>query len=515
MCKTYLQTVINIFIRGSVANDHTFFSFNPQKQSMMKFYKNSQKTIQRMVCQKKEIKLSSLLILISIVLQAQSFTVDGISYTTFGNNTSVEVTGGCMETVTIPETVSFDGNTYNVRYIDNDAFRDCGTLVNLTISNSITYIKNSAFRGCSNLTTLHIPSSVGTISTDAFRECSSLTSLTLPNVSISFGDGIFRECSSLESVTIPESFLTIPNLMFDSCTSLNSVTLPETLTSIGGAAFRICSSLTNISLPESLTNLSGNAFAGCSSLTSIIIPDSITSINSGVFFGCSSLTSITLPETLTSIGNSAFWNNQSLTSIHIPESVNSIGNGAFYFCINLTTFTLPENVTTIEDYTFFRCSSLTNFNIPNTVSSIGEGAFGRCHGLTNLTVNWDSPLTIISDVFVDTDIENITLNVPAGLVSIYEAVPVWMNFNPITDATLSTSEVASLNNVNLFPNPATDYISITNLNTRENYTVYDVLGKQVDSGRLIQGSKIQVANLEKGIYFLKLKYSKPLKFVKQ
>lgn len=492
------------------------FFFESLKQNMMKLYKNRLNLIQKKASLKREISVSTVFFLMSLAIHGLSFTVDGITYNQYGNisNNVVEVMSGCMETVTIPETVVYNSNTYYVNRIASDAFLSCNNLVNLNLPNSLLTIESHAFEACDNLVNITIPDSVILIEYQAFAYCTSLTNITFSDSPISFGSSIFRGCTGLTSVSLPNTFTSIPSAFFYDCTSLSSVTLPETITSINPSAFRNCSSLTSIVIPESVMNIGLSTFSGCSSLISINIPDGVATIEDGLFFGCSSLLSISLPETITSIGNSAFRGNQALTSINIPESVNSIGTSAFYFCTSLANIAIPENVTIINEYTFFRCSSIDQFNIPETVTAISNNAFGQCYGLTDFNVNWDSPISISSNVFFQTAIENITLNVPLGLVSTYEAASVWMDFNPITDATLNTSEVASLNNVNLFPNPATDYISITNLNTQDNYTIYDVLGKKVNSGQLLIDSKISVAQLEKGIYFLKLENYKTLRFLK-
>ncbi|WP_299335887.1 choice-of-anchor J domain-containing protein [uncultured Psychroserpens sp.] len=70
------------------------------------------------------------------------------------------------------------------------------------------------------------------------------------------------------------------------------------------------------------------------------------------------------------------------------------------------------------------------------------------------------------------------------------------------------------NSIELFPNPTSDYISISNLNTKENYAIYDVTGKTLASGQLLPESQISVIHLEKGIYFLKLNNRNTLKFIK-
>lgn len=89
----------------------------------------------------------------------------------------------------------------------------------------------------------------------------------------------------------------------------------------------------------------------------------------------------------------------------------------------------------------------------------------------------------------------------------------------INDAGLDCSTLSinndSIQNISLYPNPALEHIRILNLQTKENYIIYDILGKKVKSGIFFRNSKILISNLQKGIYILKLKHSKPLRFVKQ
>jgi hypothetical protein len=50
--------------------------------------------------------------------------------------------------VTIPESVEYNGKTYKVTSIGNFAFNDCSGLTSITIPNSVTTIGYSAFSGC-------------------------------------------------------------------------------------------------------------------------------------------------------------------------------------------------------------------------------------------------------------------------------------------------------------------------------------------------------------------------------
>jgi len=112
----------------------------------------------------------------------------------------------------------------------------------------------------------------------------------------------------------------------------------------------------------------------------------VTSIGNQAFNGCYALTSIKIPNSVTHIGEFAFGSCVSLTSISIPKQVTSIGDGAFFDCSALTSITIPRNVTTIGMQAFSNCSSLTSITIPRNVTTIGELAFFNCSSLTNIVV---------------------------------------------------------------------------------------------------------------------------------
>ena len=64
--------------------------------------------------------------------------------------------------VVIPESVTYEGNTYSVTSIGKEAFYWCNRLTELTILGSVTSIGESAFSNCTGLTELTIPGSVTT-----------------------------------------------------------------------------------------------------------------------------------------------------------------------------------------------------------------------------------------------------------------------------------------------------------------------------------------------------------------
>ncbi len=163
------------------------------------------------------------------------------------------------------------------------------------------------------------------ISNRAFKNCESLVKITLPNSVTSIGDAAFEYCSSLTSVTIPDSVTSIGEFAFSDCSSLTSVTIPDSVTSIGYYAFYNCSSLTSVTIPDSVTSIGQGVFENCSSLTSVTIPDSVTSIGQEAFEYCTSLTSVTIPDSVTSIGHYAFEYCSSLTSVYCKPTTPPTG----------------------------------------------------------------------------------------------------------------------------------------------------------------------------------------------
>ena len=92
--------------------------------------------------------LTALLLLCSAVINAYDFEVDGIYYNILSDeDKTVEVTfrsdayGGYeneyTNSVVIPQSVAYNGKSYNVTSIGSSAFESCTGLTSITISNSV------------------------------------------------------------------------------------------------------------------------------------------------------------------------------------------------------------------------------------------------------------------------------------------------------------------------------------------------------------------------------------------
>ena len=379
---------------------------------------------------------------------AYDFVSGGIYYLITGNNT-VSVTYKTTSyntysgTVTIPSSVSYNGKTYQVTEVGQNAFAYSSGLTAVTIPNTVTAFGRQAFG------------------------ISGLKKVTIPNSVTSADPNTFYNCSALESVTIGSGLKTLANYMFYGCKKLTNVDVPHTVTEIGTAAFKGCETLSNVTLGSGLTKLGSQAFAGCTALSTIKCSsstpptmsasdafDSSTYSSAALSVPAASLNAyksadwwrmfstinalsydfcvdgiyykkvtsntvevtyrelmaesysgaVTIPSSIkvnnvtykvTAIGIYAFYMCKSLTSVSIPTSVTKIDGCAFEGCSGLTSITIPTSVTTLGVDAFARCTGLTSVEIPNSVTKIDQLAFSSCTALSTVTIG--SGVTTIAE----------------------------------------------------------------------------------------------------------------------
>ena len=376
------------------------------------------------------------------------FEKDGIYYWRKNAN-EVEVTyrntnyNSYSGEVTIPATVTYEGRTYGVTAIGDNAFLLCTGLTKVTIPNTVTSIGQTAFSGCRSLQTIEcLAVTPPTIYSNTFSSYSAVlwvpygskatyqaadywsnftNILQLPSSYYDFKDkGIYYKYTGYNAVEVVNDGT---DGYF--CYSGN-VEIPETaydaddgwyyrVSSIGERAFYRCPSLVTVTIPATVDLIHNEAFVDCfdaypdqSSITCLAqTPPTV----SPTAFGSGEQSYVTLYVPYgkkSAYQAAAVWRNFS----NIVELNYSFKKDGFYYKItgsntvsvtykdaNYNTYSgrvlIPRRVT-FEDVTytvtaidhaaFLGCTGLTSVSIPEMVTSIGNTVFSGCTSLASITI---------------------------------------------------------------------------------------------------------------------------------
>lgn len=336
--------------------------------------------------------------------------------------------------ITIPDNILYQGQSYDVVGIADNAFKGSTALTSVIIPNSVKSIGYNAFYGCSGLESIEIPDGVEKIDKYAFNGCTKLSKVVLPESDIIFGNNIFSGCTSLpviDNLRYADTYLV--EAVDKTLTTYNIL---ETTKYIGSDAFNKCSNLSKIKIPEKVRFVGEYAFDDCKSLPiknniryadtylveaidktldTYIIDEKTKFIGSWAFYGCSAMSSVSIPENVLLIANLAFRNCSSLTEITIPENVICIEEDAFKGCTNIkklnynaknahtvcysdhnsyyspyptsyNELNIGEHVESLPDFLASNCKELQSVIIPDNVKKIGS-SFEKCTGLTSVDLS--------------------------------------------------------------------------------------------------------------------------------
>ncbi len=386
-------------------------------------------------------------------------TVGALNYSINCDETAVTVTvtghvNGTAATgeLVIPETVTYNGLTYSVTAIGNNAFSGCtGFTGNLVIPNSVTTIGDEAFYNCTGFSSIishaEMPPNVGT---DAFYgiehdipvyvPCGTLndyqnaegwnefTNIFDNDFEITVGDLNYSVNNCDGTVTVTghvNGTAATGDLMIPETVTYNGATY--SVTAIGDSAFLNCTGFTgNLTIGSSVTSIGNSAFGYCTGFSSVeynatdcddadwywppfencggtlTIGENVERIPAYMFSSAAFTGSLIIPNSVTTIGNYAFYECTGFTgNLVVPNSVSSIENGAFNYCTGFTgNLTIGSSVATIGSHAFSNCTGFTgDLVIPNSVTTIGVRAFAYCTGFTGNLVVPNSVTTIGSQAF--------------------------------------------------------------------------------------------------------------------
>ncbi len=389
------------------------------------------------------------------VTSAQYFMSGGIGYQVLSvEDHTVEVTGkeSCTPysgNINIPATVTYNGETYDVVALGEQAFSQA-SLSGIIIPSSVTQIKYGCFLFANCPSTINVPASVTDIETLAFAafnlnainvdennpnfmsmdkmlfskdtttlvECLMTKSgvVTLPQRTRHLAANAFAYCQNITGVTLPEGLESIGYWAFVDNQHLNNVVIPSSVTHIAPGPFVNCPALVNLSIAEGNTHYYMDGMmiysAGSDSLVSchksadsVFLPNTLRYVNG--FGGNSNVKYVHVPDGVTTIGNEAF-NGSSLRSIDLPSHLHFIDEYAFYYCQSLTRVGMPTILDTMGEGCFHSCNHLTSIEIPNGLRTIPEAAFFMCNSLSNII--WGDAVEVIDTcAFGDCSFTELTL----------------------------------------------------------------------------------------------------------
>ena len=311
-----------------------------------------------------------------------------------------------------------------VAEINENTFRSCSAIVEVTCSENLVTIGMLAFGDCSALKRWNstedymivIPSKVTTIGNSAFGGDNLITKLVNTSETVTTYASAFSGLSSLKEITLP-SLNSNPfgqwfgTTVFPDSYKVNGDTysIPISLvrvnitkdTIIPGSAFYGASHLERVDMPNNVTNIAGTSFKGCASLvginsdTKLVLPEGLEIIGVNAFYNCSKITDVELAgDSLLEIGQTSFynctllrrWNSNTDNSIIIPDSVNTIGDSAFN-TVSITELTLGKGISSLATGSVKLLTGVTKLNVSTEGAKFATGSLYLNNYMANNGLN--------------------------------------------------------------------------------------------------------------------------------
>ncbi|MFL9833848.1 T9SS type A sorting domain-containing protein [Chryseobacterium terrae] len=172
--------------------------------------------------------------------------------------------------------------------------------------------------------------------------------------------------------------------------------------------------------------------------------------------------------------------------------------------------------TTADDYVFSYTTGSTagesvSFEILAKKSYMGLLAFSDCNGTVFSGCLSGAYAAALSGSTSST-LRVTAANLPANK-TIYFAVGLWAppndlsfdvtNFT-VTPASLSVNETEKKDNIDIYPNPVNDVLNFSNLQETAEVSIYSLEGRKILGKQIQAGESLNVSQLQKGTYTVKL-----------
>ena len=414
--------------------------------------------------------------------------------------------------ITIPSSVTYEGQTYTVNAVDKEAFYMQKGMHTVILPASVTTIDSGAFYG-STLHQIGMSPNVTHINYYAFMS------------------------TPLESIDLPSCLTRIGEVAFYR-TSLTEVEIPAGVTVLPYDAFAFCP-LTKISFHEGLQEIQRGAFSA-NYIDSLVFPRSLRKIalmggyhdqydtifcryvqfqtgtdplelSDYCFLDFTHLETLILSDNIVRLGESCF-EGTNIQSVSIPPLVDTIPEECFADCGSLSSVTLPQQLSVIERQAFIGTSSLREISFPASLTVVGKSAFvcpNNEEGLKIINCYGEIPPSIVyngSPSFNHQD--TIFIRVPCGTTAAYQSAPGWSSYQNLVYEECVGVEDHEPSSFTVYPNPAGEVVHVELEGAGiANVALYDLQGRVVtgvcDTHQ--QGtSTINLRNVPGGIYLLRV-----------
>ncbi len=390
--------------------------------------------------------LSFVLMLTAIAVQAQDFTVNGLTYkvSKMDSVTVQSYNTAYGRDVSIPATVTYNQKTYKVTAIGDKAFNGI-EITSVSIPSSVGYIGDQAFSGNDNLKTVILedgdnPITLNDYSYPTFDNYGArYTVYSGRNIERKFrpGESPFPQATS---ITWGPKVTVIGDGEGKSA-FLRAAVINNSVKTIGASAFDSAGNSSDtdellISMGLYVEEFGSSAFYNCLKLKNIYIPKVLKAIPDNCF-NRTSIQDVVIPASVMSVGDQAFSWNDNIKTIRIEDSDMSISFNDYSY----PTFDNGDaNYTVYQGRNIERTFRPSESPFPQAVSvafgaqvtELGSGMY-NCVNINNIIAPWETPISINSNVFNYDLYGTATLSVPHKLVDTYRAALVWRDFLKIEE----------------------------------------------------------------------------------
>lgn len=167
------------------------------------------------------------------------------------------------KTVTVPDKVTINGQSYPVTKISSGAFSG-SKVQKVTLGKNVKNIGTNAFKNCKKLTKVTFPAKVTTVGAGSFSGCTKLGSVSLPASVKTVGAKAFKNCKKMKKLTLGKAVKTKKGKVMFGATGGTKV-------SIGASALENCLSLRSVIINSQVTKIGNNTFKNCKKLASMLV----------------------------------------------------------------------------------------------------------------------------------------------------------------------------------------------------------------------------------------------------